>query len=119
MACKPKSKAQVRLLFAKERRGELPKGTAHRLAKKVDVSRLPERKKKKKSSLFSVDALRYFDFNGISEVYQFLKKAAAAVTLYNANVLMNQLPLEQIPNHKVGLIDLKDLLYQIKKDLSR
>jgi hypothetical protein len=46
---KAKSKAQQRLFFAKERRGELPKGTAKRHAQKGKAYKsLPARKKGKK-----------------------------------------------------------------------
>lgn len=44
-----KSKAQLRLLFAKESRGELKKGTAKRYAEHTpDIKSLPEHVKKKK-----------------------------------------------------------------------
>lgn len=44
-----KSKAQQRLLFAKEARGEVRKGTAKRWAHETkDMKKLPERAKRKK-----------------------------------------------------------------------
>ncbi len=47
-----KSKAQMRLFFAKESRGELPKGTARRFAHETkSISKLPERKKKKSGTI--------------------------------------------------------------------
>ncbi|MFZ5559822.1 MAG: hypothetical protein ACOZAL_03445 [Patescibacteria group bacterium] len=43
------SKAQQRFFFAKEKRGELPKGTAERWAHETpNIKALPERVKKKK-----------------------------------------------------------------------
>lgn len=46
-----KSKAQQRMMFAKEARGEVKKGTAKRWAHETkDMKHLPERKKKRKSS---------------------------------------------------------------------
>lgn len=45
-----KSKAQQRLFFAKESKGELPKGTAEKWASHTpDLKDLPERKKKARS----------------------------------------------------------------------
>lgn len=52
------SKKQARFLFAKQARGELPKGTAEEWASNTDFSKLPEeapdkeKKAKKKPSLF-------------------------------------------------------------------
>ena len=44
-----KSKAQQRLFFAKEARGELPRGTARRWAHETkNLKKLPQRKKHKK-----------------------------------------------------------------------
>jgi hypothetical protein len=44
-----KSKAQQRLFFAKEARGELPKGTAKKWAHETkNIKALPNRKKKRK-----------------------------------------------------------------------
>jgi hypothetical protein len=44
-----KSKAQQRLMFAKEARGELPKGTSEEWAHATpNIKKLPERLKKKK-----------------------------------------------------------------------
>jgi len=37
------SKKQLRKFFAMEERGELPKGSTERKAKKIDVSELPEK----------------------------------------------------------------------------
>lgn len=46
-----KSKAQQRLMFAKESRGELKKGTAKRWAHETrDIKKLPKRKGGRKSS---------------------------------------------------------------------
>lgn len=42
-----KSKSQMRLLFAKESRGEIAKGTAEKWAHETkDIKHLPERKRK-------------------------------------------------------------------------
>lgn len=47
-----KSKAQMRWMFAAERRGELPKGTAKRWAEHTkNIKSLPERVSKKKASV--------------------------------------------------------------------
>jgi len=47
-----KSKAQMRWMFAAERRGEVPKGTAKRWAHETSsIKSLPEKKSKKKASL--------------------------------------------------------------------
>jgi len=47
-----KSKAQLRLLFAKERRGELPQGTAERWAEHTpDIKHLPEHVKKASAAI--------------------------------------------------------------------
>lgn len=43
-----KSKAQVRFLFAAEKRGEVKPGTAEEFVKGVNVKKLPEKKKKAK-----------------------------------------------------------------------
>lgn len=44
-----KSKAQQRFMFAAEKRGDIPKGTAEDWAHETpDMKRLPERKKHKK-----------------------------------------------------------------------
>lgn len=54
-----KSKAQMRLFFAKERRGELPKGKAKEWAKETkSISSLPERKSKKKTSKKASDVMQ-------------------------------------------------------------
>lgn len=42
------SKLQQRLMFAKQARGELPKGTAERWASETDFENLPEKKKQKR-----------------------------------------------------------------------
>ncbi len=45
-----KSKAQQRLMFAKEARGKLPKGTAEEWAHETkNIKKLPEKVKKKKA----------------------------------------------------------------------
>lgn len=65
-----KSKAQMRLFFAKEKRGELPKGTAKRWAHETpSVKKLPEKKKKssKKASATFDNTITLGDF--IKEVY--------------------------------------------------
>jgi hypothetical protein len=52
-----KSKAEMRFLFAKEARGELPKGTALEFAHATpNISKLPEyvKKKAKKKALESI-----------------------------------------------------------------
>ena len=43
------SESQRRLFYAKERSGEMPKGTAARWQKETGKKRLPERKKKRKA----------------------------------------------------------------------
>ncbi len=44
-----KSRAQMRWMFAAEKRGEVPKGTAERWAKHTpNIKKLPEKKKKRK-----------------------------------------------------------------------
>lgn len=56
-----KSKAQMRLFFAKEKRGELPKGTAKRWAKHTkNISSLPERKKKSKKKAEATELYEYY-----------------------------------------------------------
>ena len=46
-----KSKAQQRLFFAKESRGELPRGTARRWAHETkNIRGLPERKKRREAT---------------------------------------------------------------------
>lgn len=79
-----RSKAQMRLFFAKEKRGELPKGTARRWAHETkSISKLPERVKKREKkasnsdSLFRDLCLEYFERRK--------KEAAAPFTVVNYN----------------------------------
>ena len=48
-----KSKAQQGLFFAKEAKGELPKGTAEKWASETDFSKLPEKVKAPTTKRFS------------------------------------------------------------------
>lgn len=53
-----KSKSQQRFFFAAEARGELPEGTARRWAHHTpEISKLPEKKRKRKKSASLADAL--------------------------------------------------------------
>lgn len=46
------SKSQMRLFFAKEKRGELPKGTAKEWASETpNIKALPEKKKRKRTRI--------------------------------------------------------------------
>jgi len=57
-----KSKSQMRAFFAKEKRGELPKGTAERWAEETpNISALPERVKKAVYDSFVKIAKRLFN----------------------------------------------------------
>jgi hypothetical protein len=50
------SKAQQRLMFAKEERGEVAKGTAKRWAHETkNMKKLPERKRKKSAADFGAE----------------------------------------------------------------
>ncbi len=56
-----KSKAQMRKFFVMEERGEIPKGTAKRWAKETkNIKSLPEKKRKKKSSLSFEELCAYY-----------------------------------------------------------
>jgi hypothetical protein len=81
-----KSKAQQRLFFAKEQRGELPKGTAKRWAKHTpDIKKLPERKGSEKKSFVRGFVTTFLAKLGMS-------KEAAAKTLTPVLVKLAEQP---------------------------
>ena len=69
-----KSKAQVRKLFALEERGELPKGTAERMAHETkkkshkSLKKLPEKAKNKKEASVPIT------FETLCHLYAFVKQ---------------------------------------------
>jgi hypothetical protein len=75
-----KSKAQMRLFFAKEKRGELPKGTAERWAEHTpSIKALPEHKKE----AFWLEAL-IPAFTKLAEALHHVRPTPAAITLKQA-----------------------------------
>ena len=74
-----KSKAQMRKLFAMEERGELPKGTAERMAHETkekhhkSLKKLPEKKHKSKKASAEIDISR-LPFDMRCQIYAYVRR---------------------------------------------
>jgi hypothetical protein len=126
-----KSKAQMRLFFAKEKRGELPKGTTKRWARETkNISKLPQRKSSKKANVSGGT------FDSLCEIYN-KYRIKTAKDVYSINAMMQNpniieknpaywyfrnlisqrlmnLPVRPIDNRKAYLPDMNHMMTKMR-----